>query len=46
MAFPRASGHPDYSSAGVNRFIPEVWRGKLVMNLYDATVLNAITNTD
>jgi hypothetical protein len=46
MSFPRASGHPDYSSAGTSKFIPEVWSGKLVMNLYDATVLPSITNTD
>jgi hypothetical protein len=46
MSFPRVAGHPDYSSGGTNKFIPEVWSGKLVANLYDATVLNAITNTD
>jgi len=46
MAFPRVPGHPDYSSSGTAKFIPEIWSGKLVVNLYDATVLAAITNTD
>jgi len=44
--FPKVPGHPDYSSTGVNQFIPAIWSGKLVANLYDATVLAAITNTD
>lgn len=42
MAYPTASGHPQYSGI----FIPEVWSGKLVENFYDATVLAAISNTD
>jgi hypothetical protein len=46
-AFPRVSGHPDYSSSGTtNRFIPEIWSGKLQVKFYDAVVTAAITNTD
>jgi hypothetical protein len=44
--FPIAPGHPNYSSSGTAKFIPEIWSGKLIANLYDATVLNAICNTD
>lgn len=46
MAYPRVAGHPDYTSAGTSKFIPEVWSGKLLVKFYDATVLGAITNTD
>ncbi len=46
MAFPRATGHPDYSSTGLIRFIPAIWSGKLIEKFYDATVLAAISNTD
>jgi hypothetical protein len=46
MAYPRVAGHPDYSSSGTSKFIPEVWSGKLLVKFYDATVLGAITNTD
>lgn len=46
MAFPRAAGHPDYTNDGTSKFIPEIWSGKLVENLYDASVLSDITNTD
>ena len=42
MAFGTSSGHPSYTG----NFIPEIWSGKLVENLYDATVLAAISNTD
>lgn len=42
MAFPVASGRPDYSG----NFIPEIWSSKLITNFYDATVLAAISNTD
>jgi hypothetical protein len=44
--FPIAPGMPNYSSSGTSKFIPEIWSGKLVANLYDATILNAICNTD
>lgn len=42
MAYPNAAGTPQYSGT----FIPELWASKLVENLYDATVLTAISNTD
>jgi hypothetical protein len=46
MAVPRVTGHPDYTAAGVSKFIPEIWSGKLLRKLYDATVIAAISNTD
>lgn len=46
MSLPRATGHPDYSSAGTSKFIPEIWSGKLLVKFYEATVLSEITNTD
>lgn len=43
----RASGFPDYSSAGTDgKFIPQLWSGKLVEKFYAATVFGAISNTD
>jgi hypothetical protein len=42
MAYPNSAGTPQYSGT----FIPEIWSSKLVENLYDATVLSAISNTD
>ena len=42
MAFPITAGAREYSGT----FIPEIWASKLVENLYDATVLTAISNTD
>ncbi len=42
----RAGGHPDYSSTGTNRFISQIWSGKLVRNLYEATCLSEIANTE
>ncbi len=47
MTFPYAVGHPDYSPAGTtNRFIPEVWAGKMIVKYYANTFLSQITNTD
>jgi hypothetical protein len=46
MSLARVAGHPDYSSAGTSKFIPEIWSGKLLVKYYDATVLAAISNTD
>ena len=46
MAFPRAAGVPDYTSAGTSKFIPEIWSRKIVQNLYDATVFGEIANTE
>jgi hypothetical protein len=43
---PVAPGHPDYSAAGTNQFIPEIWSGKMQAKFYDFTCLNQITNTD
>lgn len=47
MAGPaRSAGYADYSSSGTNKFIPEIWSGKLVEKFYDATVFSEIANTD
>lgn len=46
MAYPTASGMPNYSGSGTNRFIPEIWSTKLIKKFYDATVLTAISNTE
>lgn len=46
MAYGRAPGYPDYSSAGLSAFIPEIWSTKLVEKFYDATVLTHISNTN
>lgn len=45
MAVNVASGYPQYSGAP-NRFIPEVWSGKLLVKFYAALSLNEIANTD
>lgn len=46
MSINRAAGHPDYSSAGASKYIPEIWAGKLIEKFYKATVFGAIANTD
>lgn len=46
MTFPYAVGHPDYSSTGSSKFIPQLWAGKIIVKYYDNTVLSKITNTD
>lgn len=46
MSLARVAGHPDYSSAGTNNFIPEIWSGKLQEKFYKTTVFKAISNTD
>lgn len=47
MAGPtRAAGYADYSSAGNNKFTPEIWSGKLVDKFYKQTVFGEIANTD
>lgn len=46
MSYPTAVGHPDYSSTGVNQFIPQIWSGKMQKKFYDYTVLSQLTNTD
>ena len=46
MGMPVAPGHPDYTAAGTNDFIPEVWSGKMQVKFYDFTCITQITNTD
>lgn len=46
MSTVRVAGHPDYSSAGQSKFIPEVWSSKMAKKYYKKTVLTAICNTD
>lgn len=49
MGFPVDTGIKNYSSSGANntsKFIPQIWSGKLVESLYDATVFGEIANTD
>jgi hypothetical protein len=44
--YPTASGHPDYSSTGTSKFIPQIWSGKMVVKFYISTVFGEIANTD
>jgi hypothetical protein len=30
MSVTAVSGHPDYTSSGASRYIPEIWSGKLI----------------
>ena len=46
MTFPYAPGHPDYSSTGDVKFIPQLWAGKVIVKWYDSTLLPKITNSD
>jgi hypothetical protein len=46
MPYTTVAGHPDYSSTGINQFIPQVWSGKMQRKFYDSTVLSSICNTD
>jgi len=49
MGFPVDTGVANYSSTGASntsKFIPQIWSGKLVESLYDATVFGEIANTD
>jgi hypothetical protein len=46
MAIDRVAGNPNYSADGTNKFIPEIWSGKLVEKFYAATVFAEISNTD
>lgn len=43
---PIAPGHPDYSSTGTSKWIPQIWSTKLVGKFYKSTVFAAISNTD
>ena len=46
MTYPYAAGHPDYSSTGASKFIPQLWAGKTIVKWYNSTVLTQITNRD
>lgn len=46
MSVARVAGHPDYTSSGISKFIPEVWSSKILKKYYRKTVLTAISNTD
>lgn len=46
MALPIAPGHPDFSSTGTSKLIPQIWSSKLVPKFYRTTVFGEITNTD
>lgn len=46
MSVARASGHPDYSSAGNSKFINEIWSGKMQAKWYRDTHLSETTNND
>jgi hypothetical protein len=44
--YPINSAHPDYSSTGSYKFIPQLWAGKMIVKYYDSTLLTRISNTD
>ena len=44
--YPIAPSHPNYSSSGTSKFIPEIWSGKLLVKFYMSTVFGEIANTD
>lgn len=46
MAVGRVAGHPDYTTSGTSKFIPEAWSSKILVKYYKKTVLTAISNTD
>lgn len=46
MALPTATGYPDYTAAGTNKFTPELWSPKLVSKFYETTVFGEIASTD
>lgn len=46
MPVGRAPGYPDYTSGGTNKFIPQIWAGKLLVKFYLSTVFAEISNTD
>jgi hypothetical protein len=46
MSADRVGGHPDYSSAGTSKFIPELWSKKILKKYYTKTVFSQIANTD
>jgi hypothetical protein len=46
MSLTRVAGHPDYSSSGTSKFIPEVWSKKILKKYYTNAIATAICNTD
>ena len=46
MGLGLAAGHPNYSSDGDTKFIPEIWSTNLLVKFYAATVFGDITNTE
>ncbi len=46
MAYPRAAGHPDYSSTGTMKFERALWSGNLIKKFYKTSVLPFIANVD
>jgi hypothetical protein len=46
MGVSRVAGHPDYTSAGTSKFIPEVWSSKILKKFYTQVMATAICNTD
>jgi hypothetical protein len=44
--YPVIPGGPDYSSTGVNGFIPAIWSSRLQPKYYEETFLTEITNND
>ena len=45
MSVDRVGGHPDYSSAGISKFLPEIWSSKILKKYYTKTVFSQIANT-
>jgi len=45
MGVSRVAGHPDYTSAGTSKFIPELWSTKILKKYYMKTVFTQIANT-
>lgn len=46
MSLGRAAGQPDYTNTGTNKYIPEIWSGKMLEKFYAVTAYEEIANTD
>lgn len=46
MPVGRASGYPDYSMSGTNKYIPLLFAGKTLEKFYDSAIATNISNTD
>ena len=44
--YPLSAGHPDYSSSGTIKLIPEIFSARLAEKYYGKAVVTAITNTN